>query len=131
MSKTWSRGMYPEQWEWLSFLCRFSSGWRCEICGIEDHTWSISKAEKPYLVILAACHINPCDEQNNNPALFAGCPTCHARYDAYYKSLILSALKRARKADSEKDFDTLKKEVLAKFPTLTRQDFELRYKKVA
>ncbi len=99
-SKIWDVTKYPENWKMLSLMCRNRANNRCEICNVVNGTDRVSHAGNIYKVRLAGCHINVGDEWNPNPELFAGCQTCHARYDSAYKRMIIALNIRALKAVS-------------------------------
>jgi len=72
--------LYPWNWFQLAFACKERAGWCCEYCGIAHGTPAISRAGKPYILYLAAAHLDH-DPWNPAPRLAALCPTCHGRYD--------------------------------------------------
>jgi hypothetical protein len=74
------RQLYPVNWEELAWVCKERAGWCCEHCGVPHRTPAISRAGKPYIIYLAAAHLDH-DPWNLNPRLAALCPTCHGRYD--------------------------------------------------
>jgi hypothetical protein len=74
------RAKYPESWEAMARACKERAGWKCEACGAAQHTIAISKRGTPYIIYLAACHVNH-DQDNLQPELKALCVACHGRHD--------------------------------------------------
>lgn len=74
------RAKYPASWEQLSRECKERANWQCEECGAAQHTIRISKKGNPYIVYLAACHVNH-DQANPQPELKCLCVVCHGRLD--------------------------------------------------
>ena len=62
------RRKYPESWETMARASWGRTGWKCEMCGAAQHTIRISKRGNPYIVYLAACHVNH-DQDNPEPQL--------------------------------------------------------------
>lgn len=74
------RRKYPESWEAMARACKEAAGWRCEECGVSQYTLRLSKKNVPYIVYLAACHVNH-DQANPQPELKCLCVVCHGRLD--------------------------------------------------
>lgn len=74
------RWLYPKNWEELAYACKEAAGWCCQFCGVAHRTPAISRAGEPYIIYLAAAHLDH-DPWNPNPRLAALCPSCHGRYD--------------------------------------------------
>ena len=74
------RWLYPPNWDQLAWECKERAGWICEHCGIAHGTPAISRAGEPYIVYLAAAHLDH-DPWNPFPRLACLCPACHGRYD--------------------------------------------------
>lgn len=74
------RRKYPQNWEAMARACKERAGWKCEECGVAQHTLAVSRRGKPYIVYLAACHVNH-DQASPDPELKALCVVCHGRHD--------------------------------------------------
>lgn len=72
--------LYPANWRELAQACKERAGWKCEHCGIEQHTLVTSRKGTPYIVYLHAAHKHH-DKENGAPELVCLCIACHARYD--------------------------------------------------
>lgn len=79
------RKKYPANWEELARQCKERALWRCEHCGIAQHTTRTSKKGTPYIVYLHAAHVHQADTRNTQPELKALCISCHAHYDYQHK----------------------------------------------
>lgn len=74
------RVRYPASWETLSRECKERAGWKCEMCGIAQHTIAISKRGNPYIIYLHAAHKRH-DKSNPEPELVCLCVACHGKLD--------------------------------------------------
>lgn len=74
------RELYPPNWDELAWECKERAGWQCEHCGVPHRTPAISRAGEPYIIYLAAAHLDH-DPWNFFPRLACLCPSCHGRYD--------------------------------------------------
>jgi hypothetical protein len=85
MAMRWQRSNYPDEWESISFLFRAGKDFTCEGCGVQQGTRVLSRAGKPYRVVVDAAHRYPWDTRNPNAELYCFCKRCHRIYDNIYR----------------------------------------------
>ena len=88
MAMRWNRSKYPANWEFISFLFRWTKNFTCESCGIRQGEWVLSRAGKPYRVVVDAAHKYPWSTLDPNAELFCFCKRCHRLYDNLFRAEI-------------------------------------------
>ena len=107
------RHLYPKDWKEIRRRILDRAHDRCEVCGVENHTWRPSLSptgpSDAVWVVLTIAHLDH-DPTNNDPSnLRALCQRCHNRHDARHRAANRShtaALKRDKSEWIEFDKQT-------------------------